>query len=40
MAFTTRPGKVQPGTPPFEIPRYGILSTTTTQQFKNMVGIR
>jgi peptidoglycan/xylan/chitin deacetylase (PgdA/CDA1 family) len=40
MAFTTRPGKVHPGTPSFEVPRYGILSTTTTQQFKNMVGIQ
>lgn len=40
MAFTTRPGKVRPGTPSFEIPRYGILSTTTTRQFKNMVGIK
>lgn len=40
MALTTRPGKVHSGTPPFEVPRYSILSTTTIRQFKNMVGIQ
>ncbi|BAU29161.1 polysaccharide deacetylase [Aneurinibacillus soli] len=39
MAFTTRPTKAKPGTSPFEVPRYGILSTTTMQQFKNIIGI-
>ncbi|ERI08707.1 polysaccharide deacetylase [Aneurinibacillus aneurinilyticus ATCC 12856] len=39
MAFTIHPGKVYPGTPAFEIPRYSVFSTTTIRQFKNMVGI-
>lgn len=39
MAFTTRPQKARPGTSPLEVPRYGVLPTTTMQQFKNIIGI-
>jgi peptidoglycan/xylan/chitin deacetylase (PgdA/CDA1 family) len=39
MAFTTYPARVEQGMPLYELPRYGIDPSTSTREFKDMVGI-
>ncbi|WCK53310.1 polysaccharide deacetylase family protein [Aneurinibacillus sp. Ricciae_BoGa-3] len=39
MAFTTRKGRVYPGSPIFELPRNGVFPYTTLNQFKKIIGL-
>ncbi|WCK54883.1 polysaccharide deacetylase family protein [Aneurinibacillus sp. Ricciae_BoGa-3] len=39
LAFTTRPGKVYPGSPKFELNRIAIYPYTSQRKFKRIVGI-
>lgn len=39
MAFTTKPGYVKPGDAPYELRRFSINPTVSTDGFKRMVGI-
>ncbi|WCK52922.1 polysaccharide deacetylase family protein [Aneurinibacillus sp. Ricciae_BoGa-3] len=39
LAFTTHAGKVYPGSPIYELPRYGVYPYTSLKEFKKIIGL-
>jgi peptidoglycan/xylan/chitin deacetylase (PgdA/CDA1 family) len=40
LAFTTHQGRVYPGSPLYELPRYGVYPYTSLKEFKKIIGLK